>query len=194
MRIFQEGDVNERGDFIVGKANGTFRVVERKENDVWIIISPAHGAGVIEIPDFTMTIEGRFIGLEYAENQPVNVYLSPKDEFIVVDKHLDSTMEVCNVYRRRGNRAEMILVDNLRFDEACVRFYCKLKNIPLHQVNPGGRYCFLMGWQKPHTAIFDVASSGWGFSIRHPDRSIFFRVQFDFARGHFTHAAPIWPF
>ena len=82
----------------------------------------------------------------------------------------------------------------LRFDEACVRFYREHKNIPLRRVNPGGRYCSLMGWQNPHTAIFHVASSGWGFFVSHPDRSVFFRVQFDFARGHFTHAAPIWPF
>jgi|GEM_PF-6986816 hypothetical protein len=85
-----------------------------------------------------------------------SVYLSPGRNNVVIEKHIDSTdstPNVMNVYRRRGNRARMLQMEGRRFDEYCVRAYSRERRIPLHSVTGGEREAFLMAWK---TLLQDV--------------------------------------
>ena len=193
MRIVQEGVVNTRPHFTLGRTGDRFRVTERREGDVWISIL-LHDGGFIEFPDFIATVDGLRNGLDHPDDTPRDVYLSPHRRNLVITKHMDSTTKIGNVYRRyHRSSARMIRVGGMRFDEACVRHYCGARRIPVHAVTGGGRDVFPMAWRGEDIGVFDIASSDYGFQHRSGARSVFFRVEFDFARGRILRARDVQP-
>lgn len=184
MRLLQERLINQRAGSRIGAMRGIFQVVEKRDG-IWIAIYLKGNARPIVLPDFAAEVDGGVIGRESADQTPRNIYLSPDERHIVIDKHINSTTNVCNLYRRQCDSATMIRPDGMRFDEACVQRYCQQKGTVLRSVTGGGRDCFLMGWRGSNIGLFDVASSHWGVRRGKDRRSIFFRAEFDLDRQRF---------
>jgi len=160
---------------------------------VEIIVRLRNGE-LIQVPDFTADVDGGTIDLNPPEEMPRQVYVSPTHRFLFVEKHIDSTTNIGNVYRWHGRSARMIRVGGMRFDEAAVRYYCERANIPFAAVTGGGRDIYLIDWPDDHHAVFDVATANWGYQIGPGKRSLFFRAYFDLRRERFVHAHPVLRF
>jgi len=203
MREIQRGHVLvwRRSKFV--ESSAFFRVLERRRGDVWISV-PLQNSEIVDIKDFNVTImrgwsyvDGTIEdGTDVADRTPRDVYLSPQNEFIYIQKHLNTTMNVGNIYRRRGASAKVIQVDGLRFDDACLHFYCRTRGIPLKpltKVDGYSRDIDVVAWNGDHVGVFDVAASNSFYRNKPGDLSIFFRIYFDCSRERFLKAHEVRP-
>ena len=119
-RVIQEGPVNMGPMFSLGPTIESFQVVERERGNVWIELALDNDGGTA-FCDFSVTEDGfHFIndtltdGEDRANVKPWSVFTSPRNEYFIVQKQLDATTEVVNVYRRRHDTAAVIRPQRLR--------------------------------------------------------------------------------